>query len=136
MDAVDGCAGLWWGYQTHFDVNAADYQDAVFGFDFSCYVCDELALACIDLARFQRAAKSAHHSTGGGSDHVVQSCSMGFSNFCRVNLVVFGDGAVHAEEDRLRLAGQMGDAQGTDFPLNGYFGNVDDLRHSWPPNFV
>ena len=59
MHAVDRVAVLGGGGQVHRNVDAADDQDAVFGFDFSGNVGGEFAVICIDVSRFQRAAKSA-----------------------------------------------------------------------------
>jgi hypothetical protein len=63
MHAIHSFAELWRGCQLHFNVNAANHQDAVLGLHFSSYLRSELAVTCINLSRFQRAAKSAHHST-------------------------------------------------------------------------
>ncbi len=75
----------------------------------------ELAVAGIDLARFQRTSKSAHHSTCGRSDYVVQRGGVGSRELGGVDLVVLGDGPVDAEDDGLRLTGQVGNAQRAGF---------------------
>ena len=65
MYAIHSLASLRRGDQLHIDVNAANYQDAFLRFYFTEYVRAQLAITCIDLTRFQRAPKSAHHSTSG-----------------------------------------------------------------------
>jgi hypothetical protein len=65
MHAIHSCAEFFRGRQSHRNLNAANHQDAVFCFNFSSHFRGELAMTCIHLTRFQRASKSAHHSTSG-----------------------------------------------------------------------
>jgi hypothetical protein len=73
------------------------------------------------LARFQRASKSAHHSTSGGRNNIVDCRRMRLFQFGRVNFVVFGNGPVDAVDHRLGLAWQMRDPKGPLPPLNSRF---------------
>src|SRR6516164_9447204 len=52
-------------HQAHTHMDAPDNQNALLCFDFACYLGGQLSVTGIDLARFQRASKSTHHSTGG-----------------------------------------------------------------------
>jgi hypothetical protein len=53
-------------------VDPADYQDSLLGFHLSRYVYRQSPIAGIDLARLQRASKSAQHSTSGCGDDIIQ----------------------------------------------------------------
>ena len=58
-------------FQPHSHVNAANDEYALLCFDLSGYIRGQLSVAGIDLTRFQRASKSAHHSTGGRRNDIV-----------------------------------------------------------------
>jgi hypothetical protein len=118
VDAVDGGALFFWGYEAHGDVDASDDQDSVFELDFPSDVRREFVVACIDLTRFQRASEGAHHSTGGSGDDVVDSGGVRFFNLVGRDFVVLGDCAVNAEDHRLRFARKVGDTQGTNFAFD------------------
>jgi hypothetical protein len=118
VDALDGGALFFWGYEAHRDVDASDDEHSIFQFDFSPDISREFVIACIDLTRFQRASEGAHHSTGGSGDYVVDSGGVRFFNLVGRDFVVFGDCAVNAEDHRLRFARKMGDTQGTNFAFN------------------
>src|ERR1700730_10058397 len=110
-------------------MNAADDEHAFFRFHLPCHLSQELAVTSIDVTRFQRASKSAQHSTGSRGNHIVQSGCVRLHDLGRIDFVVLGNRTVDAETDRLRLTRQSGDAQRTSLSLNSYFGNVHDLRH-------
>jgi hypothetical protein len=71
MRALDCCLGVRGSHQAHRYVNAADNQYIVLRFHIAGYIRSQLAVAGIDLARFQRTSKGTHHSTSGCSDDVV-----------------------------------------------------------------
>jgi len=58
-------------FQSHGHVNAANDEYAILSFHLPGYIRGQFSVAGIDLARFQRASKSAHHSTGGRRNHIV-----------------------------------------------------------------
>src|SRR5262245_5334331 len=89
-----------------------------------------LAVNLPPLASIWRAAKGAEQSTRGGGDDVVDRRGMGLGQRCRIDFVVFGDRAVHAEGDRLRLARQPRDAQRSFDAFEGNSGGVRDVRHN------
>jgi len=57
--------------QLHSHVNAANDEYTLLCFHLSGDIRGQFPIAGIDLARFQRASKSAHHSTGGCRNHIV-----------------------------------------------------------------
>jgi len=57
--------------QLHSHVNAPNDEHALLRFHLSRYVRGQFRIAGIDLARFQRASKSTHHSTGGRRNDIV-----------------------------------------------------------------
>jgi hypothetical protein len=118
VDALDGGALFFWGYEAHGDVDASDNEHSIFKFDFPSDVSGEFVVACIDLTRFQRASEGAHHSTGGSGDYVVDGGGVRFFNLVGRDFVVLGDCAVNAEDHRLRLAGKVGNAQRADFAFD------------------
>ena len=111
VDALDGGAFFFRSYETHRDVDAANYEHSVFLFDFPSDFRGELVVACIDLTRFQRASESSHHSTSGAGDDVVDGGGVGVFYFVWRDFVMLGDRAVDAKDDGLRLAGEMSDAK-------------------------
>src|SRR5260370_3828720 len=52
-----------WRHKVHENVNPADDQDAFLLLHLSGYICCELPVAAVNLARFQRASDGPHHST-------------------------------------------------------------------------
>jgi len=116
--------------QPQDDVNPADDEDTLFRFDFTNDIRAQLAAARFDLARFQRAAKRAEQSTAGRRDDVVERRGVRFGERSGIDLVVFGDGAMHAEGDRLRFAGQTRDPQRPLHPLDVNPGRINHLRHA------
>jgi len=58
-------------FEAHRHVNAANDEYTLLRFHLPGHLRGQFSVACIDLARFQRASKSAHHSTGGRRNHIV-----------------------------------------------------------------
>jgi len=58
-------------HQMHGHVNAANDEYTLLCFQLSGYIRGQFSVAGIDLARFQRTSKSAHHSTGGRRNDIV-----------------------------------------------------------------
>jgi len=58
-------------HQMHGHVNAANDEHSILSFHLPGHIRSQFSVAGIDLARFQRASKSAHHSTGGCRNDIV-----------------------------------------------------------------
>lgn len=72
VHALDLLSHDFWRSEAHGDVDTADYQDSFLCFHLAGYLCRQAPVAGINLARFQRASKRAHHSTGSGRNDIVQ----------------------------------------------------------------
>jgi hypothetical protein len=107
VDAFHGFPHLLGCIKKVVNVNSANYQDPLIGFDFPSYFGPQPAIARIYFARIQRAPEGSDHSTTQGSHNVIQRCRMGFGQFCRIQTVMLSNGSVNAEEDWLRLAWQV-----------------------------
>jgi hypothetical protein len=57
MHALDLLRCSFWRNQVHENVNAADYQNAIFLLYLSGYICRKLPVAGVNLACFQRASE-------------------------------------------------------------------------------
>ena len=73
---LNGLPASFRSHQAHGHMDPADNQNTFFGLDFTPHFGGKLAVAGINLTRFQRASKSAHHSTSGGSDDIVDRGSV------------------------------------------------------------
>lgn len=58
-------------------VNAAYHKHPVLGFNLAADLCDQPAVAGIDLTRLQRASEGAEQSATGGGDQVVDGRGVG-----------------------------------------------------------
>jgi hypothetical protein len=92
-------------------VDSPDHQYALLCFYLTRYIRRQSSITGIDLARFQRTSEGTHHSTGGCTNYIVNRRRMRLLQLRRINFVVFGDRPVHAEDNRLGLSGQVGDAK-------------------------
>jgi len=59
VNALDGFASLFRRVKRKVHVNSPDYQYSLVIFDLAAGVCGEASIACIDLARFQRAPEGS-----------------------------------------------------------------------------
>ena len=109
-------------------MNATDYQDVVFGFDFSDRFGNQPRIGRIDLTRFQRASKSASESTRGGGHDVVEGSGMRFQHISR-NLIMVGDFVVNAKNHGCGLSRKISPSYGAFHPLNPNVGTIYDARH-------
>jgi hypothetical protein len=123
----DGLAYIFRSTKLHIDMNPADDQHTLFNFDFSANICSQPATARIDLTRLQRAPEGSEHSPARRSDNVVQRCRVRLGQSCLINSIVFGDGAMHAEFDWIRLTGKLRNAERSLLPFDMNVGNVNDL---------
>ncbi len=106
--ALNDFPGFRWRDNMINNVNAPDHRHAVFRLDFASDVSRQLFIACVDIARLQRASKSAGESTTGSGNDVVKRGCVWLDNF-RLEAVVFSNRTMHAEADRLwlRLASEL-----------------------------
>jgi len=116
--------------QTQSHVNPPDDEHVVFGqLDFTDRLGGQPVAVGSDVARLQRASEGPCQSAGCGRDDVVERGRVRLERSGR-DPVVLGDRAVDAEDDRLRLAGEVGAPEGTSHPLDPNLGTIDDLRHN------
>lgn len=135
MDAVDAFHGrLLFGSagQVIDHMNAFDHEHAVFIDDFARRFRNQLAFACVNLARFQRAPEGSGQSAGGGRHDVVQSRGIG-RKVIRTDAVVRGDGPVDSESYRLFLGWKVGKTEGTSNSLYANFRYVCRFGHCVAP---
>lgn len=116
------------GFQLERGMDAADDEDVILGFDFADGVGNQTRVRCINVTRLQRASEGASESTGGSCDDVIEGGGVGVENLRR-NLIVFGDRAMHAEQDRRGLGRQPGPAQRAFEPLDFDLRAIDDVGH-------
>jgi hypothetical protein len=113
--------------QVQSDVNAPDDQDVTVELYLPFRERLESARCRRDFARLQRAPEGSGQSTGSRGDDVVEG--RGVRILIGSRLVVLGDRAVHAEEDRLSLGWKIRPSQGTLLALDAHLGSIDDVCH-------
>jgi hypothetical protein len=101
MNALNGRAILFVGDKMIGHMDPSDYQDMTFRLDFPSDLCTQVLIACVYLARLQRAPEGADESTSGRRDNVVNSCRMRLDYFFRSNTIMLRDCAVDSEMNRL-----------------------------------
>jgi hypothetical protein len=94
-----------------------DYQHSILRLNLSLYLGPQSSVACIDLARLQRASECAHQSAAGRRHDIVESRCVRFGYIGR-HTVMFGYRSVHAKPHRFRFSRQIGQAQWPSLPLN------------------
>jgi len=124
VDAFYGFPGVLGSIKQEVNVNPANYQDPLIGFDFASYVGTQAAVASIDFARIQRAPEGSDHSTAQGGHNIIDCCRMRFGQFGWIQAIMLGDGSVNAEDYWFRLAGQVGDSQRSRPPFNLNVGHI------------
>jgi hypothetical protein len=129
MDAFDRFAILFGSADCHRNMNAADNQHPVLGFNLATDIGGQAAFACIDLARLQRAPEGSHHSAARSSYDVIQGGCMRARQLAFIHSVVLCDRAVNAELDRAFLTGKLSNSPWTPPPLDVNVGNVSDISH-------
>ena len=83
-----------------------DHQVVVVHLDVAPGFAGELSIAGRDVARFQRAAKCANQSTGGGRNDIVDGSRVRFSAG-HIFVVLLGNLGVHSELNRLFFVRQV-----------------------------
>ena len=82
----------------------------------------------INVTRLQRASEGSGQSTRRGGDDVVQSGGVRFQDLRR-DLVMLGDGAMHAEGNRLSLGRKPGSTDRAFYPFQPDVRSIDDFGH-------
>lgn len=98
VDALNSLASFNRGDDVIDDVNAFYHKDFVFDLDFASDIGRQAAIACIDLARFQRAAECAGQSATRGRNDVIQCGRMGRKRF-GAGAVMLSDRSMNPEND-------------------------------------
>ncbi len=114
--------------QRQANVNPADDQHVVLKLHLTHGFRNQPPQRRIDLTRLQRASKGSGKSTSRRRDYVVQRAGMRLRHRRR-NFIVFGNCAMHAEDDRLRLSGQIGFPNWSYDSFNANFRSVHYVRH-------
>jgi len=111
--------------QTHPDVNSPDDEHVVLGqFDFTDRFAGQPVAVSPDVARLQRAPEGPRQSARRRGDDVVECRGAGLE--CgRGDLVVLGDRPVDAEDNRLRLAREVG---APDRPFHPFYSDVRPIH--------
>jgi hypothetical protein len=76
VNSFHGFPGLLGSIKKVVNMNSANYQDPLIGFDFPSHFGTQSAIACVYFARFQRAPEGSKHSTAQGSYNVIKRRSM------------------------------------------------------------
>ena len=128
MDPHGGFAIALVGLQFHVDMDAADYQHAVFEFDLPYCFGRKSPEGCVNVTRLQRASQGAGQSTRGRGDNVIQ-CRRVRLEYFRWNLIVLGDRPVNAKGNGLAFRRKPSAADRTLNPFQPDMRAIDDLRH-------
>jgi hypothetical protein len=137
VHAVQALDGLTLGFrspQLVMRVDAPDDQDLAVQFDFAGDLRNQLAVARVNLARFQRTAKSAGQSTACCGDDIIK-CGCARWKFFRRDLVMLGHFGMDPEGHRIFFGGQPGQPLGAGLPFNPHPRGVYNLivfRHFHP----
>jgi hypothetical protein len=105
--SIDSFADIFRRAESELDMDAPDDENTVLVFDFASSVRSQPTIACIDLARFQRAPKGSQHSAGRCSDDVIDGGCVGFSKFGDIDAIMCGDFIMNAECHGPLFAGQL-----------------------------
>lgn len=108
-----------------------DDEYTIFNFDLANRVGNEVAAACVDLARLQRASQGARQSTGCGGDHPVDRRGIRRKVFHR-HPVMLGDVGVDSKCVVPIFGRQPDVADGTPDPLYPDIRSVFDVSHGSP----
>ena len=92
------------------NVNAPDDQNTVFSLDLACNFCRQFPMACVNLARLQRAPEGTGQSTGRPRYDVIYGSRVRLGDF-RTHSVMLCNGPMYSELNRCGLGRQVGEAQ-------------------------
>jgi len=124
VDAFHGFPGLLGSIQEVVNVNSANYQNPLIGFDFPSDVSTQPAIARIYFARIQRAPEGSNHSTTQGGHNIIERRRMRFGQFCWIQAIMLGNGSMNAEDYWLRFTGQVRYSKRSRPPLNLNVGHI------------
>lgn len=128
VDAAGGFVVLGSGLKLEPDMDAANDQNAVLSLYFSDCICNQPALAGGNPARLQRAPEGSGESTRGGGDDVIERRGVRLETVL-LELVMPGDLAVDAKQDRIALGREKGPAQRTSHALDTDLRPVHHVGH-------
>ena len=131
VDSLDRLAMTIRRSQVVNDANAFDDQDLLLELDFANSVSGQLF--DLDLARYQRAGKSARQSARRRRDDVVERRRMRLVSIC-TDAVVFCDSAMEPKPDRFLLSWQPSQPNRSSFTFNAHFRPVNDVTHCCSPD--
>src|SRR5258708_14951279 len=110
-------------------MDKADDQHTILSLHLSGYFGGQFSVAGVDLARFQRTSESAHHSTSGSRNNIINGGGVRLLQRSRVNFVVLGDCPMDTVNHRLELTGQMCNAKRSLSAYDARFRGIDDVAH-------
>jgi hypothetical protein len=105
VDAFHGFPSVLGSIEYVVNVNSANDQNPLIGFDFPSYFGPQPAVARIYFARIQRAPEGSDHSTTQGGHHIIKRCRVRFGQFRWIQAIMFGNGSMNTEDDWLRFPG-------------------------------
>jgi hypothetical protein len=114
------------------NVDALDDQNLVLKLDLTTRLTDEPAIACVYLARLQRAPEGSCQSTAGGGDNIVERGGIG-RGVPRVNPVVLCHLRMDSKCNRTLPYGEEGLPDWTLVSYNLHLRGVNDVTHDAPP---
>jgi len=106
------------------NMNSANYQNPLIGFDFPFHLGTQPARARIYFARFQRAPEGSDHSTTEGGHNIIERCRMRFGQFCWIQAIMLGNGSMNAKENWLLLPWQVRYSKRSRPPFNPNVGHI------------
>ena len=113
------------------NVNPLDDQDLVLEFDLSPSLTGEPTLACVYLARLQRAPEGSRQSPAGGGDNIVQRGGIG-TGVAWVYPVVLRHLRMDAESNRILPGGKESLSHRSLVPDHLHLRDIDDITHEAP----
>ena len=110
------------------NVNPLDDQNLALELDLTSRLTGEPALACVYLARLQRAPEGPSQSTAGSGDDVVESGGIG-RRVPGIDSVVLRNLRMDTKGDRFLPCGKEGLPHGSPVPDHLHLRDVDDITH-------
>jgi hypothetical protein len=110
------------------NVNPLDHQDLALELDLTPRFTGEPALACVYLARLQRAPEGPSQSTAGGGDNVVERGGIG-RRVPGIDSVVLRNLRMDTKGDRFLPCGKESLPHGSPVPHHLHLRDIDDITH-------